>query len=251
MREKLRYLMSRKSFHVCVMIVIISIIIFTFGLFILKYSVEGETNMPFNITKITIISSSEGIDKESAENKWAFDINQNNDIFIYVDKNENYGKEEAIENISIENINIQSQSDKGITNIYKPNSLDNENIFRNIQENLVEKIEYKGTMKSSLKNSEISNQGGIIAFRYAKDKIAEYFSNEETVNHNELLKKVNITEDELEAKISFDIIINTQLGKGYKANVSLNMPTEGILENGKAYIEITKLEEIIFKRIKN
>ena len=48
-----------------------------------NYDENGEKNLPFNISKISIISTSEGIDKTSeTENKWAFDINQNNDIYI-------------------------------------------------------------------------------------------------------------------------------------------------------------------------
>ena len=64
-------------------IIIIAIILFVSGIMILKYQVEGETNMPFEVTKITLISSSDTVDKsQNAEiTNWAFDINQNNDIY--------------------------------------------------------------------------------------------------------------------------------------------------------------------------
>ena len=83
MKEKIRYIIGKKSFHICIVIVIISIILFALGIIVLRYNVEGETNMPFILKKIILISSSEGIDKDSGENKWTFDINQNNDIYIY------------------------------------------------------------------------------------------------------------------------------------------------------------------------
>lgn len=67
-------------------IVIITVILCALGIMLLQYQVEGETNMPFNIEKITIISSSESTDKDSGTNRWAFDINQNNDIYIYLRK---------------------------------------------------------------------------------------------------------------------------------------------------------------------
>ena len=54
---------------------------------------------------------------------------------------------------------------------------------------MIQNIEYKGTLESNLKNLEIANQGGIVVFRYANDKVAEYTSNDEVINHNELLKK--------------------------------------------------------------
>ena len=55
---------------------------------------------------------------------------------------------------------------------------------------MIQTIKYDGDMESNLKSLKITNQGGIIAFRCANDKIAEYTSNEEEINHNELLKKL-------------------------------------------------------------
>ena len=89
MKETLRRIVNKKYFHMCMILVIIVVILFVLGVITLRYNVEGETNMPFDLSKITIISSSEGIDKESGENKWAFDVNQNNDIFLYIEKNKN------------------------------------------------------------------------------------------------------------------------------------------------------------------
>ncbi len=53
-------------------IVIVAVILFGLGLIILKYNVEGETNMPFKLGKVMIVSSSEGVDKDPGENKWSF-----------------------------------------------------------------------------------------------------------------------------------------------------------------------------------
>ena len=72
----------------------------------LNYNEKGEINMPFNLTKISIISTSEGIDKVSEGNKWAFDINQNNDIYLYISKNENYSKSDSIKSIVLDNFNV-------------------------------------------------------------------------------------------------------------------------------------------------
>ncbi len=83
MKEKIRYLKQKKIFHICMIIIIITVILFVLAMIVVKYSVEGKKNMPFNLSKVTIISSVEGIDKDSGENKWDFDVNQNNDIYIY------------------------------------------------------------------------------------------------------------------------------------------------------------------------
>ena len=61
MIDKLKDLTKTKSFHICMIMVIIVVILFVVGLLVLRYNVEGETNMPFNLSKIAIISTQEGI----------------------------------------------------------------------------------------------------------------------------------------------------------------------------------------------
>ena len=250
MREKIRYLMNTKAFHLCVVIIIIAIILFVLGIILLKYSVEGETNLPFNIKKLIIISSAEGIDKISEGNRWAFDINQNNDIYIYIEKNKNYGREEIIKSILIDSITIEKENKENIK-FYRPNTEETGGVFSNKEENEIQNIEYSGGMQTDLKNLNISNQGGVISFRYSNNKIAEYISNEEEINHNELLKKAEVKEETLKSKLKFDLTIKLESGKEYKANILLEVPTEGIVEKGIVTKEITELNDIVFKRIKN
>ena len=251
MKEKIKYIIGKKSFHICMMIVIISVILFALGLIVLRYNVEGETNMPFKLNKITVISSSEGVDKESGENRWAFDINQNNDIYLYIERNENYRKQEAIKNIVIDNIQVIKDIEKGNISIYKPDGSEGGRTFSNKEDNIAQAIEYVGALESDIKNLKISNQGGLIVFRFANDKISEYISNDEVINHIELLKKSNVTEEDLKAKISFDLTIKIESGKEYKANIALDMPIEGVIEKGTTSNEKTDLKGIIFKRTKN
>jgi len=251
MKEKIKYIMGKKSFHICMVMIIIAVILFTVGILALRYSVEGETNMPFNLSKIVLISSSEGTDKEAGENRWAFDINQNNDIYLYIEKNKNYDKQEVIKSIEINNIQVQKEKEKGTINLYRPNTSETGGTFSNTEENLVQNIEYIGAMETDLKKLEISNQGGLVVFRYANDKIAEYVSDEEEINHSELLKKANVAEEDLKATITFDLATKLESGKEYKANIALEIPVQGILEKGTTSKEITNMKNIIFKRTKN
>lgn len=251
MKEKLKYLMNKKAFHISILIVMVAIILFVLGIIVLQYNIEGETNMPFILNKIAIISSVEGTDKEAGSNRWAFDVSQNNDINLYIEKNKNYDKQEAIKSILIDNIEIQRNSEKGKINFYRPNTTESGVYFKNVEENLVQTIEYKGAMQTDLKKLEISNQGGLIMFRVANDKVAEYISNEDEINHNELLKKANITAEDLKSKLSMDITIKIESGKEYKANIVLDLPVEGVIENGTSSQEIIDTSNIIFKRIKN
>ena len=251
MKEKLKYLMNKKAFHISMLIVIVAIILFVLGIIVLQYNIEGETNMPFVLNKIAIISSVEGTDKEAGSNRWAFDISQNNDINLYIEKNKNYDKQEAIKSILIDNIEIQRNSEKGKINFYRPNTTESGVYFKNVEENLVQTIEYKGAMKTDLKKLEISNQGGLIMFRVANDKVAEYISNDDVINHNELLKKANVALEDLKSKLSMNLTIKIESGKEYKANIVLDLPVEGVIENGTSSQEITDTSNIIFKRIKN
>ena len=73
-------------------------------------------------------------------------------------------------------------------------------IFRNKEENVVESMEYKGDVESNLKQQKISNQGGLVAFRCSHDNLAEYQSNDEEINHHELLKKAGIARRRFKSK---------------------------------------------------
>ena len=88
-----------------------------------------------------------------------------------------------------------------------------------------------------------------MAFRYANNNIAEYISNDEEINHSNLLKKLEFKQEDLQAKLTFDIIIMVESRKEYQATISLDVPIENVIENGTTSIEITDLDNIVFKRI--
>ena len=77
---------NKKILHVIATIIMVAIVAFIIGMLFLRYQVEGETNMPFKISKISIIESVEGIENKDAQEKWSFNVNENNDIYIYIEK---------------------------------------------------------------------------------------------------------------------------------------------------------------------
>lgn len=251
MKEEWTKLTTKKSFHIGMLLLIVVIILLILGFITLKYQVEGETNMPFEISKISIISSSEGMDKEEPVegNKWNFDINQNNDIYIYVEKNQEFEKQEAIDEINIENITMSKQNEKGTLKIYKPDATNPDVIFSYTEENEIQNITYTADENSDMKNLKITNQGGIVAFRIANNKIAEYVANDEEINYNDLLKKTNIAQEELRINLQFDFIINLNSGKKYKSTIDLELPLEGVIEKGTDSKEFVDMEKYIFKRM--
>ncbi len=244
----LRDLKSKKYFNRIMVMIVVVAVFFILGIVMLRYSVEGETNMPFELSKISIISSSEGIDKEAINTKWAFDVYQSNDVFLYIDKNNEYYKTEAIRSVSIENIQIDGkQKDK--IKIYEPDGQEEKLIFKNIEENIAENIEYAGSTESNMKQLKISNQGGLVAFRISIDNLVTYESNEEEIKHEELLKKAGIKLEDLEMKVGFDLTISLENGKEYKTTINLDFPVGNVVENGTSSIEITDVKDFIFKRI--
>ena len=233
---------NKKIFHIVMVIVIIFAILCVGGIFILRYQVEGEANMPFKITKISLVESVEGTEKDNASEKWNFNVNQNNDIYIYIEKNSGYGKTEIIDSVEIKNIDINKEKKLGETKLYKPVT-EEKRMFTNSQENEITEITYNGELESNIKEEKISNQGGIVAFRYAINNLATYISNnEEQINHSQLLKLTNIKQEDLQTKITFDIIINLKSKKKYQAQVNIDVPQGDIIEKGTVGIDITDLK---------
>ncbi len=240
MIRNIKNLINKKYFYRVMVTITIAIIIFLIGMFVLKYNIEGETNIPFTISKIAIISSGEGIDKQTSDTKWAFDIYQSNDIFLCLDKNQNYGKTEIIKSVKIDNIQINAIKKDNIK-IYRPEEQEENVIFKNKEENIVQNLEYIGDMQSNLKQMKISNQGGIIAFRCSNDNLKQFTSNDEEINHQELLKKAEIIKEDLNANITFELILQLEAGKVYKTTINLDLPVEDVIEKGTTSKEIIDL----------
>ena len=243
--------LSKKIFHISMVIVIIVAILFAVGIIILRYQVEGETNLPFELSKIAIVSSVDAKSNEDATNRWNLNINQNNDIYLYIEKNNNYGKTEIIESVTLDNFTVNKTTQTGEVHLYKPSN-SNKVIFENTPENIIESITYTGDLESNVKELKISNQGGLAVLRCANNNVAKYVSNElDQIDYSKLLKTTNTNPEDLKVSISFDLSLKLTSGKMYKANVNLDLPVENVIEEGTSSKEITDLSDVIFKRIEN
>ena len=76
-----------KALHISIIVLIIVAIVFTAIMLILRYDEKGEENMPFDISKISVISSINAQDLEDDKNLWNKSVGQDNDIYIYIEKN--------------------------------------------------------------------------------------------------------------------------------------------------------------------
>ncbi len=229
-----------------VIVILIAIVISV----MIKYHVEGETNMPFNLSKIMIISNAQGISNEDNNNKWNLDCLQNNDIYIEITKNKNYTKTEIIDKILLDNFNVEKFPQKGKVYAYKPNYDDNGVFVTSEECKIIDKLEYIGSEKSNINNLEIANQGGLILLRYTNEDLGNYTSNEDIeIKHDgTLLSKIGINNEEIKYNISFDISIILKSEKIYKANIKLQMPAGNIIQEGTSNYTKTDFKDVIFKR---
>ncbi|MCI8546947.1 MAG: hypothetical protein HFJ44_06945 [Clostridia bacterium] len=224
----------------------LSIIIST--LLIVKYNVEGEKNLPFEIEKISIKSSLDTKSNQS-ENIWDLSIIQNNDIYIYFKKNEKLDSE--VQKIRIENLKIKRNKEIGQTKLFIPTSNDIKTNFKNSTEDYSKKgIEYTVNNVDNMEKQEISQNGGMIAFRISNQDLAEYISNEEADLQYDgtLLQKAGITEQDIKITASMDIIIEISKKEKYKGTLTLELPIEDFNEKSILGIEKTDLSDVIFKR---
>jgi len=236
---------NKEKIKACVAIAIIVLAILITVIINIKYYVEGETNMPFNLSKMLIVSQVDTVDK-TGESMISC-VMQKNDIYLSFEKNENNDDEEMIESITIENIQILENPQKGEVKVYMPNSSEG-NLFSYKDEYMVSenKLTYKGATKSNNKTLEVGNQGGTIVVSIANTNIGEYTPGSE-ISEESLLTKVGANAEELKFKASFDVVINLK-NKSYIANVVLDLPYGDEIENqGMGSKEIT--EGIVFRRV--
>ena len=238
-----------KALHVSIIALIIVAIIFTALMFILRYDEKGEENMPFDISKISIISSINGQDNADSNNLWNKSVGQDNDIYIYIEKNKNYIQTETIEKIVLNNFVVNEKPKKGSISIFQPSNNEKE-FFENLEKYKTEEIVFTGEQETKMKELKISNQGGLIGFRIANQNLGNYVSNEKEIDYKDLLKKTNVNEEEIKANISFDVNMVLSEGIQYKTTIIIDIPAEKIVENGKSSKEING-KDIVFKRVEN
>ena len=84
--QKLKFIIA-----IFIIVLVVAFVIFR----IIKYQTEGEKNMPFNLSKIIVVSTAqkEDISQENEQNNiWNFNIIQTNDVYISIERNKNNTK---------------------------------------------------------------------------------------------------------------------------------------------------------------
>lgn len=242
---------SRRAIHIILIICIIVAVAIFVGVTMQRYEIEGEKNMPFELSKIMIFSTAEGFANEKSDYKWDFNIFQNNDIYISIAKNDDYKKTEIIDKIVIDNFSIDEKPKKGELVVYKPN-IETATPFKCDEKYEVKDVlEFTGETEANVEKLQIANQGGMIIFRISNKNLHRYQSNDDkTIVHDgTLLAKANIKNEDIKCKVSFDITIELKSEKKYKGTITLELPEGNILKNGQESLEITNFDDVVFKRI--
>lgn len=232
-----------------IVVVVLSLIITVVCLLMLKYAVEGENNMPFELSQLILVSTAEGNDIEGQDNTWNFDLVQNNDMYIYISKNKNYKETEIIKNIKLNNFKIEDGPKTGKITIYRPSHAEDK-IYEYKDEYIInDEIIYQGSEFTNAKNLEIANQGGIIILRFCNNEIGKYSSNDETIRHDgTILSKIGLVDEDVKCKISFDITIELASGTKFTGNIKLDVPSGNIVTSGTSNYEKTDFKDVVFKR---
>lgn len=216
---------------------------------ILKYEVEGEKTLPYQLSKILVISTVEGTPIDDGTNIWNINVKQANDLYFYMEKNN--ATEETIKRITIENFQITKMPAKGNLAIYRPTG-DLNNLYTFSEQNyLNENLTYTGAAIGDLKTLEIGNEGGVFACRMALNDLGTYISNETTeiTYDGSLLQNIGVTEEEIQFDISFDMLLETNKNVTYKGTIAVHLPAQNIISQGTSNFEITDFGDVIFKRL--
>ncbi len=246
---KISELKGKKIVHICVILGIIVLILIIAGIIMLRYQVEGETNLPFELSKMIVVSTAESNEIEAvADTKWNFSVNQYNDIYLEIQKNDEYTKNTNIKNIIFENFVIEKNSGAENIKLYRANS---EGKVVEDEAHLVgSSLTYKGEKETNLDELKISNQGSIILLRSVNQNVCEVRSNDEEIIHDgTLLAKGNANSEDLNYKLSFDVVIETSRDIKYKGTISIELPTGDVQTQGKTQLEKTDFSDVIFKRM--
>jgi hypothetical protein len=246
---KISELKGKKIVHICVILGIIVLILIIAGIIMLRYQVEGETNLPFELSKMIVVSTAESNEIEAvADTKWNFSVNQYNDIYLEIQKNDEYTKNTNIKNITFENFVIEKNSGAENIKLYRANS---EGKVVEDEAHLVgSSLTYKGEKETNLDELKISNQGSIILLRSVNQNVCEVRSNDEEIIHDgTLLAKGNANSEDLNYKLSFDVVIETSRDIKYKGTISIELPTGDVQTQGKTQLEKTDFSDVIFKRM--
>ena len=244
---------KNRIIHIYIISAILIIALSTVFFIMYKYNIEGERNLPFNITKLIVISSAETENFEKQESIYQADVIQKNDIYIAIEKNQNYKKTDAIKEITFNNFKILEQSKIGKLNFYRTTT-EGTKTFEYTENYLINnEIKYIGGKETNLQEEQmtIAYEGGLLKISATIEDLGKliYTENENITSDGRLLNKLNLKSEDIKTKISFDVIMKLSSGNTFKTTITLDLPTGDIVNEGVSTTENNNLEKLVFKRV--
>ena len=237
----------KKSLFLAFILIAITIVISI----VIKYDVEGEKTIPYKIEKIQITSHVDSQNNEGqTENIWDVNLKEDNNIYIYIKKNDEQTKE-TIKEVKINNFKITEKSKVGNVKIYRPTGDLGTDLYKlSEQDYLNNEIIYTGANVDTLKNLEVRNEGGMIGFRVSLEDLGNFTSNEGITYNGSLLSEIGLTNDDIKFNFSFDLTIKLNNNVSFVGTFNLSLPSGDIINETEPLIELTDFNDIIFKRLK-
>lgn len=219
---------------------------------------ENNKEKVFNIEKIVLCNSANAIDLSETKNLSNLSAYQFTDIAIYINNGEELTNKTTIKELYIDNIEIESESNKG------KKSLTYKNILNfGLKETILEPKEtqniYYKIINTNNENKNADYNEPIfytdfsnpITLQYLNyDVVTGYKMNENnsvTFDGN-ILKSAGLTVDDLKCKIKFKIhIINNEKEK-YYCPISINIPLDDIFEGTTMKLKTTSGQKYEFFR---
>ena len=157
----------------------------------------------------------------------------------------------VLEEIRLENFRLTKYPQKGNVKLLRPTG-ELSNLYTYSEQNyLEESLIYKGNIIDDMKSLEISNNGGVLGFRFSLEDLGSYVSNDaaEITYDGKLLSNLGVNIEEIEFNVEFDVIIKTSDDVNYKGTLKLELPIDTVIEEGSSNLEITDFSNVIFKRV--
>ena len=96
----------------------------------------------------------------------------------------------------------------------------------------------------------ISNQGGLLELSAIINDLGKitYLENDNVITDGSLLNRLQLTNEDVKVKVSFDMTIELSGGNTFKTTIVLNLPVGDIVTEGVSTYEVD-LSKLVFKRV--
>ena len=237
-----------------VVFVLIIVVVYVIGVY-------GRSDIPvFEIKDVYVKLSANAnyLDDNTGQN-WNLNIYQTNDIYIKFGHKDNIHvqneQDKILKQVYIDNIEIVDLPKLGSEVYVYTISKNKEKIFEYTDEYMVkDKIEYTVVPNNSdIYNLEVNSTNGQVAISFVNNNVLEYVYNElnEIKFDGTLLKNANVSLEDIQFTVSFNMNFVTETDKKYVYNIKMILPYGDMITNGTVItddmsnISIMLLENIV------